>query len=65
MHKVQHCQKEKYDARAREREFKPGQRVLVLLPISMSKLLTQWQGPFKIICRVGPVDYEVHRPGHQ
>lgn len=47
----------------KKREFRPGQRVLVLLPTSTRKLLTQ--GPFEEICRVGPVDYEGHRPGHQ
>lgn len=38
---------------------------LVLLPMSTSKLVTQWQGLFEIIHRVGQVDYEVHRPGQQ
>ncbi|XP_059582206.1 uncharacterized protein LOC132243291 [Alligator mississippiensis] len=57
-------QKERYDNNTRERVFEPGQRVLVLLPTSTSRFLTQWQGPFEILRRVGPVDYEVHQPGH-
>lgn len=61
---AQQLQKERYNAHSKEREFKPGQKVLVLLPTSTSKLLTQRQGPFEILRRVGPVDYEVHRPGH-
>lgn len=49
---------------AKERKFRPGQRVLVLLPTSTTKLLMQWQGTLEIIHRVGPIDYEVHRPEH-
>lgn len=64
MQKAQHRQKERYDVRTKEREFEPGQRVLVLLPTFSRKLLTQWQGPFEITHRVGPADYKVHRPGH-
>ncbi|KYO41119.1 retrotransposon-like protein 1 [Alligator mississippiensis] len=64
LREAQAHQKGQYDRRAKEREFEPGQRVLVLLPTSTSNLLTQWQGPFEILRRVGPVDYEVHRPGH-
>lgn len=42
-----------------------GQSVLVLLPSSMSKFLTCWQGPFQVVCQVGLVDCEVLRPGHR
>lgn len=38
---------------------------MVLLPILTSKQLTQWQGPFEIVCLVGSMDYEVHQLGHQ
>lgn len=64
LQQAQWQQKEKYDKQAKQREFQLGQKVLVLLPTSTSKLLTQWQGPFKITRRVGSVDYKVYRPGH-
>jgi len=35
----------------------------VLLPTSSKKLLTQWQGPYCVLCGVGKVNYEVHTPG--
>lgn len=38
-------QKTCYDRNARERKFVPEEHVLVLLPISTSKLLAKWQGP--------------------
>uniref|UniRef100_A0A3P8QWH1 ribonuclease H n=2 Tax=Astatotilapia calliptera TaxID=8154 RepID=A0A3P8QWH1_ASTCA len=50
-----------YDRGARFRQFSPGDKVLVLLPTSSSKLLAKWQGPFVVTRRVGDVDYEVAR----
>ncbi len=41
------------------RKFAPGDKVLVLLPTSSSKLLAKWQGPFEITRQVGDLDYEV------
>lgn len=38
-------QKVWYDTHARERDLKPGQKVLVLLPSGTSKLLAKCQGP--------------------
>ena len=46
--KQQDRQKRWYDAKARMREIKPGDLVLVLLPTSTNKLLAQWQGPYQI-----------------
>ena len=43
------------------RQFSPGDKVLVLLPTSSTKLLAKWQGPFVATRRVGEVDYEVQR----
>ncbi len=40
---------------------RPGDKVLVLLPTSSSKLLAKWQGPFVVTRRVGELDYEVKR----
>ena len=57
--KSQQYQKNWYDKSARKREFEPGEKVLILLPTSTSKLLAQWQGPYSIVRRVGKVNYEV------
>ena len=48
-----------YDQNTRERELKPGDEVLVLLPTSSNKLLAQWQGPYYVLCKKGKVNYEI------
>ncbi|KAL5516748.1 hypothetical protein EMCRGX_G002155 [Ephydatia muelleri] len=53
-------QKQWYDQNAREREFKDGDQVLILLPTSTSKLMASWQGPYGITKKVNPVPYEVN-----
>lgn len=58
----QRAQKIWYDQHARLRQFQPGQKVLLLLPTSTSKLLAKWQGPYSIVRKMGPVTYEVHHP---
>jgi len=62
---AQQCQKKCYDqcARERERELYPDEEVL--LPTSSNKLLAQWQGPYRILRRVGKVNYEVYMPDKQ
>ena len=55
-------QKKWYDQTARQRELQPDEEVLVLLPTSSNKLLAQWQGPYRILRRVGKVNYEVVMP---
>ena len=57
--KAQRRQKEWFDRQARERELKVGEKVLILLPTSASKLLAKWQGPFVVKGRKGRVNYEV------
>ena len=59
---AQQQQKTWYDKTARERELKPGEEVLVLLPTSSNKLLAQWQGPYRVTRKVGKVDYEIDMP---
>ncbi|KAL0194735.1 hypothetical protein M9458_008307 [Cirrhinus mrigala] len=58
----QQAQKRWYDQHARLRQFQPGQKVLLLLPTSTSKLLAKWQGPYTVVRKMGPVTYEVHHP---
>ena len=65
MMEAQKHQKTWYDKSARQRGFQPGQKVLVMLPTSDSKLLAKWQGPFKVQKKLGPTTYQVSTPGHQ
>jgi transposase InsO family protein len=55
-------QKRWYDKNARKREFRPDDMVLLLLPTASSKLLAQWQGPFRVVKKVGHVNYEIEMP---
>ncbi len=50
-----------YNRGARLCNFTPGDKVLVLLPTSSSKLLAKWQGPFEVTRQVGDLNYEVVR----
>jgi hypothetical protein len=45
------CQRSSQEAErtAREVDFCPGDKDLVLLPMSTSKFLAQWNGPYEII----------------
>ena len=51
-----------YDRKARLREFLPGDKVLMLLPIPSSPLELKLHGPYVIAERLGPVDYVVSTP---
>jgi len=59
---AQRNQKKWYDQKSRERIFEPGQKVLLLLPTSDSKLLTKWHGPYEVSRRIGKVTYELYMP---
>ena len=59
LRQAQKTQKSWYDQHARDRNFEPGDKVLVLLPTSTSKLMKEWQGPFSITRKVGKVTYEI------
>ena len=58
---AQDRQQHLYNRGTKLRQFSPGDKVLVFLPTSSTKLLTKWQGPFVVTRRVGEVDYEVQR----
>ncbi|XP_014831825.1 PREDICTED: uncharacterized protein LOC106909856 [Poecilia mexicana] len=60
---AQKYQKAWYDKSARQRTFVPGQKVLVMLPSSESKLLAKWQGPFEVAKQLGPTTYKVVKVG--
>ena len=59
MKKAQQKQKTWYDRNSREHEFQPADEVLVLLPTTTNKLLVQWQGPYRVLRRIGKVDYVI------
>uniref|UniRef100_A0A8C2FJY0 Integrase catalytic domain-containing protein n=1 Tax=Cyprinus carpio TaxID=7962 RepID=A0A8C2FJY0_CYPCA len=61
LEKAQKAQKLWYDQCARHREYQPGQKVLLLLPSSASKLLAKWQGPYSILRKMRPVTYQIHQ----
>ncbi|XP_068225272.1 uncharacterized protein [Palaemon carinicauda] len=46
-----------YDLKTSDRKFVIGDEVLLLLPSDTNKLLSQWQGPYKVIGKKGQVDY--------
>ena len=54
---VQEAQKTWYDRTARTHEFKTSDEVLVLLPTTTNKLSAQWQGPYKVLKKTGPLNY--------
>lgn len=59
LEEAQRRQKQQYDQKARKRSFAPGDQVLILLAIATSQLLAQWQGPYSIVSKGGPVTYKV------
>lgn len=59
---AQEGQRNRYDSKIQPREFEPGEKVLLLLPSSDTKLVTRWQGPYEVTRRIGPVDYEIQTP---
>ncbi|XP_077948925.1 uncharacterized protein LOC144382966 isoform X6 [Gasterosteus aculeatus] len=63
METTQRQQQASYNRSAQPREFKPGDKVLVLVPTVECKFLATWQGPYEVIERVGEVNYKVRQPG--
>ncbi|PIK41188.1 hypothetical protein BSL78_21960 [Apostichopus japonicus] len=48
-----------YNKKARVRNMKVGEEVLLLLPTDKNKLLMQWKGPFPIVEKVGTMNYKI------
>lgn len=65
MAQAQRGQKAWYDRSARQRNFAPGHKVLVMLPSHESKLLAKWQGPYEVQEKIGPTTYRVLVPGQR
>ncbi|XP_077551257.1 uncharacterized protein LOC144164889 [Haemaphysalis longicornis] len=56
-------QKKYYDRKCRRRKLHPGEKVLILLPTALNKLLMQWKGPFKVLEAKNDVDYLIDLGG--
>ena len=59
------CQKrmkQRYDRKAVQREFKPGDHVMVLLPILGSALQARYTGPYRVERRVSDTIYVIATP---
>ncbi|XP_076449992.1 uncharacterized protein LOC143286334 [Babylonia areolata] len=46
-----------FDAKAKQRQFAEGSKVLLLRPTKQNKLELEWQGPYTVLRRVGITDY--------
>ena len=51
--------RQQYNRKAKSRSFKVDDEVLLLLPTDNNKLLMHWKGPFKVVGRVGKLDYRI------
>jgi hypothetical protein len=54
-----------YDKDARNRVFKPGDKVLVFLPIPGHPLQARYYGPYEIESKLSDVNYVVKTPGQR
>ena len=63
--KSQQKQKKYYNRGAKSHRFQVGDLVLVLLPTAANQLELQWTGAYKIMKKVGAVDYEIEMPGRR
>ncbi|KAL7631477.1 UNVERIFIED_CONTAM: hypothetical protein RMT77_018226 [Armadillidium vulgare] len=59
LQKAQVKYKHHYDKRAKRREFKAGDSVLILLPTEHNKLLMQWKGPFPVLEKRNANNYKI------
>ncbi|XP_055513664.1 uncharacterized protein LOC129710578 [Leucoraja erinacea] len=54
--------KDWFDRKASSRNFSPGDKVLVLLPIPGSSLQAWYSGPYQVVKKVGERDYVIGTP---
>jgi len=59
--KVQKRNQTYYNRRVRERKLNIGDSVLLLLPTENNKLTLAWRGPYKVVEKVGEVDYRIRQ----
>lgn len=55
--------KKYYDRKAKNRQYKVGDRVLLLLPTDRNKLMMHWKGPYDIVEKIGVTDYKLNVDG--
>ena len=63
LRQAQQAQARLYNRGALLCTLSPGDLVLVLVPTAECKFLVKWQGPYKVVDRVGEVNYRVRQPG--
>ncbi|XP_075723904.1 uncharacterized protein LOC142765981 [Rhipicephalus microplus] len=51
-----------FNRKSRDRIFKPGDKVLILLPTDKNTLLMHWKGSFKVQATIGDFDYSIKTP---
>jgi hypothetical protein len=54
--------KRRFDKKAVVRNFLPGEKVLVLIPVPGSALSARFSGPYLVKNKVGDTDYIIHTP---
>ena len=54
-----------YDKRARERSYEPGQEILAFLPLTGNPLKAKFCGPYRVLQKLGPVDYLIDTPNRR
>ena len=54
-----------FDKHAREKTFSVGEEVLVRKPALKSKMGDSWDGPYKILEKISPLNYKVETPGRR
>ena len=62
LHSAQTKMKKWYDKKARARQFKPGDQVLVLFPVQTNPLQAKFHGPYEIRAKVNDLNYVVITP---
>ena len=65
LEKAKSVYKKQYDKKTKDRKFKEGDKVLLLLPTEQSKLSMQWRGPYEIISKVGQCNYRIKVNGKE
>ena len=60
--KVSQAKMKTLDQHAQSQVFKPGDKVLVMLPLMGNTLKARYHGPYEILNKVGEVDYIVKTP---
>jgi len=57
--KVQNGNQKYYNRNAKNRKLNIGDSALLLLPTAHNKLTLSWRGPYKVVVKIGDVNYKV------